>query len=125
MGPLLWRLASESRLRAGLRTAFAPGGEVPDVFVEDMGATSWTAFAAGTTAVDAYVSEQGMGERLAALGVPATVVFGEQDERVDPASLSVYDGVANVRVVRIPEAGHTPVWETPEQVAELIAAARG
>jgi len=51
-----------------------------------------------------------------------TIVFGEQDRRVDPASLSGYDGVPGVEVVRIPEAGHTPIWETPERVAEALGA---
>ena len=117
IGRLLWRLASEDRMRAGLGTAFAPGFAVPDKFVADMRATSWDAFVGATTMLDEYLAERDLGERVAALSVPVTVVFGEQDARVDPASLRVFEGVD---VVRIPEAGHTPIWETPERVAAAI-----
>ena len=122
VGPVLWRAANEERMRQGLASAFAPGFEVPDVFVEDMRATTWSAFAGATSALDDYLAERNLGERVALLSVPVTVVFGEQDQRVAPESMSVYDGADNATVVRIPEAGHTPVWETPERTAALIAA---
>ena len=117
IGPLLWRMASEDRMRAGLQTAFARGFSAPDQFVADMRATSWDAFVGATTALDDYLAERDLGARVAALSVPVTVVFGEQDARVDPESLRVFHGVD---IVRIPEAGHTPIWETPERVAAAI-----
>lgn len=117
VGQGLWRLASEDRVRAGLQTAFAPGFTVPDPFVADMRATSWDAFVGATTALDDYLAERDLGARVGALPVPVTVVFGEQDVRVDAESLSVFK---DAEVVRIPEAGHTPIWETPEQVAAAI-----
>ena len=122
LGRLLWRAASEERMRAGLASAFAPGFEVPDEFVEDMRATSWDAFAGATTALDHYLAERNLGERVRELPAPATVVFGEQDQRVDAASLSVFDAAPNATVARIPDPGHTPIWETPERAAALIAA---
>jgi len=121
IGPLIWRTLSEDKLREGLRSAFAPGFAVPDEFAADLHGTSWSGFVGGTTAVDRYLAERPLGERVAALDVPVTVVFGEQDGRVALDSLSVYDGAANATVARVPEAGHTPVWETPEHAAELIA----
>jgi pimeloyl-ACP methyl ester carboxylesterase len=121
IGPLLWRILPEDRMRDGLRSAFAPGFDVPDQFVADMCGTSWDGFVGGTTAVDAYLAERPLGERVATLNVPVTVIFGEQDRRVDVASLSVYDRADNATVVRLPEVGHTPVWEAPERTAELIA----
>jgi pimeloyl-ACP methyl ester carboxylesterase len=120
VGRLMWERASADRMRAGLASAFAPGFAVPDEFVEDLRATSWESFVGATTAVDHYLAERDLGTRVAALDLPVTVVFGEQDRRVDPASLSVYDGLDNVTIVRIPEAGHTPIWETPDQVVAGI-----
>jgi pimeloyl-ACP methyl ester carboxylesterase len=122
VGRLAWRAANEDRVRAGLATAFAPGFDVPDEFVEDMRATSWGAFTGATGALDDYLSAGDLGKRVATRSVPVTVVFGDQDQRVDPASLSVFDAADNATVAHIPEAGHTPVWETPERVADLIAA---
>jgi pimeloyl-ACP methyl ester carboxylesterase len=118
VGQVLWRLASEDRMRAGLGTAFAPGFAVPHQFVADIRATSWDAFVGATTMLDEYLAERDLGARVEALSVPVIVVFGEQDARVDPESLSVFS--ADVDVVRIPEAGHTPIWETPERVAAAI-----
>jgi pimeloyl-ACP methyl ester carboxylesterase len=119
-GRVAWALASEGRVRDGLASAFADSFAVPDAFVADMRATRWDSFVGATTALDEYLAERGLGERVGALSAPVTVVFGEQDRRVDPASLSVYDGLGNVTVVRIPDAGHTPIWETPERVAAAI-----
>jgi pimeloyl-ACP methyl ester carboxylesterase len=120
-GPLLWRLMNDDRAREGLRTAFAPGfSEIPDVFVEDLVATPWAGFAGGTTAIDDYLQERPLAARLGALPVPVTFVFGDEDSRVDPASLSDFDDVAGVEVVRLPGVGHTPIWEAPERSAEAI-----
>ena len=121
LGQALWKVAGEERVRAGLRTAFAPAGEVPDLFVRDLRSTPWSTFVRATKAVDAYLRERPLAARLGALPAPATVLFGAEDERVDPASLGGYDGVPGVEVERIPEAGHTPIWEAPETVAAAIA----
>lgn len=118
LGPLLWRAATPDRTRAGLRTAFAPGHDVPDVFVEDARRLSWTTFVRATRAVDEYVGDAPLAGRLAALDVPVTVVFGTEDRRVDPASLDVFG--PPVDVVRVPGAGHSPVWETPEAVVAAL-----
>jgi pimeloyl-ACP methyl ester carboxylesterase len=118
VGPLVWRLADDDRLRAGLATAFAPGHDVPDVFLDDLRKTTWKAFAGSTKAVDTYVGERSLSERLRASGTAAHVVFGEQDQRVELGSLDGYEGVAPV--TRLPGAGHTPIWEDPEAVAAVV-----
>ena len=120
VGRALWKLAGDARMRSGLRSAFAPGYDVPDVFVEDLLATPWSQFVAATTAIDDYLAERPLHARLGALPVPATVLFGEQDQRVDPESLKGYDGVAGVEVQTLPGVGHTPIWEAPEQVVEVV-----
>ena len=125
IGPLLWRRLPESRMRAGFQLAFAPGYKVPEELFTDMRATPWDVFAGATAALDDYLEERDLGRRAAALRAPVTVVFGERDQRVDRDALKVFDGVGNVTVVRIPDAGHTPIWETPERSAELIAGSGG
>ena len=45
------------------------------------------------------------------------VVQGELDQRIDPASLAAYEGLAHVTVTRVHGAGHSPVWEAPDAVA--------
>jgi pimeloyl-ACP methyl ester carboxylesterase len=125
IGDLVWRRLSRERLRATMGSAFAPGHDVPDVFVEDLERTTRAAFTGASAAIDDYLRRRPLPPRLAALTQQALVVFGERDGRVDPASLDGYGPVANATVATIPEAGHTPVWEAPERTAELIAVGAG
>jgi pimeloyl-ACP methyl ester carboxylesterase len=125
IGDLVWRSLSDDRRRAAMQTAFAPGHDVPDVFVEDMKRTTRAAFTGASAEIDGYVRRRPLPDRLGALTQQALVVFGERDGRVDPASLDAYGPLPNVTVVTIPEAGHTPIWEAPERTAELIATGAG
>jgi pimeloyl-ACP methyl ester carboxylesterase len=125
VGDLLWRSLSGDRLRATMRSAFAPGHDVPDVFVEDLERTTRAAFTGASAAIDDYLRRRPLPQRVAALTQQALVVFGERDGRVDRASLDGYGPVSNATVVTIPEAGHTPIWEAPERTAELIAMGAG
>ena len=125
LGDALWRGASEDRVRASMRSAFAPGHEVPDVYVEDLRRTTRAAYTGASDAIDDYLRRRPLAKRVAALTQQALVVFGERDGRVDPASLDGYGPVSNATVVTIPEAGHTPVWEAPERTAELIGMGAG
>jgi pimeloyl-ACP methyl ester carboxylesterase len=125
LGPLAWRTASDARVRAGMRSAFAPGHEIPDAFVADMRRTSREAFTSASAEIDRYLRRKPLAVRIGALTQQVLVVFGERDGRVDPASLDGYGPVSNATVVTIPEAGHTPVWEAPERTAELIGTGAG
>ena len=125
LGDLLWRSASDDRMRTGMRSAFAPGHDVPDVFVEDLRRTTRAAYTGASDAIDDYLRRRPLAERIGGLTQQALVVFGERDGRVDPASLDGYGPVANATVVTIPEAGHTPIWEAPERTAELIGVGAG
>jgi pimeloyl-ACP methyl ester carboxylesterase len=124
LGALVWSTLSDAKLRSGLRSAFAPGVDVPEPFVDDLRATSHRSFVGSTKAIDAYLRARPLAARLGDLDVPVDVVFGLRDRRVDPMSLSVYDGLARVRVRAIEDAGHTPPWEAPEVLAGVIRETR-
>lgn len=119
LGPLLWRSMSRRAARDGLRTAFAPGYEFPEFFVDDFRRLSWRTFVDGTNAVDAYVGDKSLYGRVAAIPTPTTIVFGQLDQRIDPASLAGYSKT-NADVVTIAESGHTPAWETPNRLADVL-----
>ena len=125
IGEAVWRSLSGARLKATMASAFAPGHDVDDVFVEDLQRTSRAAFVGASAAIDDYLRRQPLPQRIDALTQQVLVVFGERDGRVDPASLDGYGPVANATVVTIPEAGHTPIWEAPERTAELIGVGAG
>ena len=125
IGDLVWNRMSDDQIRATMRSAFAPGHDVDDVFVEDLKRTTRAAFTGSSSAIDDYLRRRPLPQRVAALTQQAFVIFGERDGRVAPASLDGYGPVANATVARIPEAGHTPVWEAPERTAALILTGAG
>ena len=125
IGDLVWNRMSDDQIRATMRSAFAPGHDVDDVFVEDLKRTTRAAFTSSSSAIDDYLRRRPLPQRVAALTQQAFVIFGERDGRVAPASLDGYGPVANATVAAIPEAGHTPVWEAPERTAELILTGAG
>ena len=109
---------SEARIRATMPSAFAPGHDVGDVFVEDLKRTTRVGVHRLERRDRRLPAPAAAPRRVAALTQQAFVIFGEQDGRVDPASLDGYGPVANATVATIPEAGHTPVWEAPERTAD-------
>jgi pimeloyl-ACP methyl ester carboxylesterase len=125
LGDLIWKRMSEGQIRTSMRSAFAPGHDVGDVFVEDFRRTTRAAFTGSSGAIDDYLRRRPLPERVGALTQQAFVVFGERDGRVEPGSLDGYGPVANATVATIPEAGHTPIWEAPERTAELILTGAG
>ena len=121
LGPILWRSMSRRTIRNGLRTAFAPGFDFPDFFVDDFRLLRWRTFASAMTSVDEFISRKPLYGRVARIAAPTTIVFGQMDQRVDPASLAGYAST-KAKVITITHAGHTPTWETPDNVAEALRA---
>jgi pimeloyl-ACP methyl ester carboxylesterase len=119
LGSIVWHTMPRSAARDGLRSAFAPGYEIPEFFVDDMRLLKWRTFVDGTGAVDAFVGEKSLYDRVRSLGLPTTVVFGALDQRIEFASLGGYAST-QADVVTVADAGHTPAWETPEAVAEVL-----
>ena len=122
LGPLLWRSMSRRTIRNGLRTAFAPGFDFPDFFVDDFRLVKWRTFADAMASGNEFISEKPLYDRVAGIAAPTTIVFGEMDQRLDLASLAGYAST-KAEVVTIANAGHTPIWEKPDRVAEALRAA--
>jgi pimeloyl-ACP methyl ester carboxylesterase len=122
LGPILWRSMSRRTIRNGLLTAFAPGFDFPEFFVDDFRLLRWRTFAGAMTSGDEFISEKPLYDRVAGIAAPTTIVFGEMDQRLDPPSLPGYAST-EATVVTIADAGHTPTWETPDRVAEALRAA--
>ena len=114
VGHLLWAAATDRQLRRGLSTAFAEGTPVVDQFVADLRATGRVRFVAASRAIDAYLTRAPLPARLAACRAPAEVIFGERDARVAPPPAGTLSHTLLTGI------GHTPPWEAPDQIAELI-----
>jgi pimeloyl-ACP methyl ester carboxylesterase len=119
IGDLLWALASDSRQRSAVQSAFAPGTAVPDQFVADMRARGRRNLTDSSRAIDDYLRAAPLAERLKNLSVRTELVFGERDARVS-APRDEFSTLRNTRVTVLPGIGHSPPWEAPDEVAELI-----
>jgi pimeloyl-ACP methyl ester carboxylesterase len=117
LGPLVWAAATDAQQRRAAATAFAPDTPVPEQFVADLRATGRRRLVAASRAIDTYLAEAPLAQRLTASGVPAELIFGELDARIAPPpsnTLSPRD------VMLLTGVGHTPPWEAPDRTAQLI-----
>lgn len=122
IGDLMWAMAAGSPTRKALQTAFAPGTIVDEQFVIDLRKRGRRNFVVSSRAIDAYLRTGTLFDRLAHLDVPAELVFGELDQRVQrPRALGPTR--TELRVHALPGVGHTPPWEAPDRTADLIRTA--
>lgn len=121
IGQLLWRLRTDSILRKGLDTAFSrPGYQIPRQLVDDVRATTYHALTATSQASDTYLEQSPLPDRLARLGKPLLVIFGQDDRRWHSSSAAHYRTVPGVRIELLPAVGHSPMLETPPRTAALL-----
>ena len=120
LGQLLWRLRTDGIIRRGLRTAFAPGFPIPQQLVDDTRGMTHHALTATSHASDDYLGQRPLPDRLASLGTPLLVIFGEQDQRWRSTSAGLYRAVAGARVEVLAGVGHSPMLEDPPRVATLL-----
>lgn len=119
--PGRWPPADE-QIRHFASSGFRAGFEVPQDLVDELRDSRIQAITAAMRASTAYLGERALPERLAGLGKPLLVIFGDQDRRWRPASAADYRVVPGAVVTMLPGAGHTPILEEPSRTAALILA---
>jgi pimeloyl-ACP methyl ester carboxylesterase len=120
LGQAIKRAVPDAMVRDGLESAFAKGFDVPDEFVEDFHDMTYTSYDDSHRGSDDYSDEQGLAERLADESVPLLVIFGSEDDLVDPKSAQGYRSVPGARIVELEGVGHSPHVERPAATARLI-----
>ena len=72
-------------------------------------------------ATRAYADRQALEKELALLKLPTLLLIGEHDQFVDQQQVQrLNDGIANSRRILIPQAGHCPAVETPDEVNQVL-----
>lgn len=96
--------------------------DIPDDLVAELRGITYRTFKTVLREYTAYVTEQSVPDRLAALAapVPVLVIFGAADPRWGPSSAHQYSAVANTQVELLPGVGHLPILETPEMTSKLL-----
>jgi len=127
VGELLHRLAFDAAIRDGYRDAFGEGFDLaegfddPDQVVRDFRAMTYSSYKGCWDGEERFLGDTRLDERLARLGIPALVVFGEQDRffRAQESAVA-FRRVRGARVEVLSGAGHSPNVERPDAVAGLV-----
>jgi pimeloyl-ACP methyl ester carboxylesterase len=120
LGQAIRSVVPDAMVRNGLESAFAEGFDVPDRFVDDFRDMTYTSYDDSHRASDDYSDERGLADRLADESVPLLVVYGAQDDLVDPQSAQGFRAVPGARIVTLDGVGHSPHVEAPRPTARLI-----
>jgi pimeloyl-ACP methyl ester carboxylesterase len=120
LGQAIRRVVPDSAVKDNIEKAFAPGFDVPDQFVDDFNKMTYTSYDDSHNASDDFNDERSLVERLTGARKPLRVIFGAEDDFVDPDTASQFEQVPGTEVTIIPGAGHTPMYEKPAQTAALI-----
>jgi pimeloyl-ACP methyl ester carboxylesterase len=123
IGQFLWRIKPDFAVKQGLEVAFAPGFEVPDAFVEDLDAMTFSSYDNAARGSEDYSGEEPLDERMAATGKPLLVIMGAEEQIIDDpaARLAEYrETVPGARTKLLPGVGHSPNVEAPAKTASLV-----
>ncbi|MEV0233044.1 alpha/beta hydrolase [Nonomuraea sp. NPDC050786] len=122
IGPAQWPPTDE-QIRRLASTGFSRAGyQMPQEFVDEVRGMSFHAFAAVMQAPGSYLERQALPDRLAVLGKPLLVIFGEEDRRWRSSSAADYRTVPGATVELLPGVGHSPILEDPPGTAALVLA---
>ncbi len=121
LGPIVWRLRSDTMIRKAMRSAFAAPAPIPDDAVTEFRAMTFRTFRSVLRENGAYLEAQSIPERLAPLGVPVLAVFGDADPKWRPDSVRDYEIVPGVRIEMLSGVGHVPLLEAPEATSTLLS----
>jgi pimeloyl-ACP methyl ester carboxylesterase len=122
IGPAQWPDLTDDQLRQIMSPAFSAGYEIPQPFVDEARGMDFHVYAATSQAVRAYLEEQALPDRLATLGKPLLVIFGENDRRWRSSSAAGYRAVPGATVEMLPGVGHSPNLEDPPRTAVPLLA---
>jgi pimeloyl-ACP methyl ester carboxylesterase len=120
IGPAQWLDLTDEQLRQIMSSAFNSGYKIPQPFLDEARGMNLRVFAATSQAVRAYLEEQALPERLAILGKPLLVIFGEDDRRWRSSSAAKYRSAPGATVEMLPGIGHSPNLEDPPRTAATL-----
>ena len=113
---------TDDQIRQAMSDGFRPGFEIPPSFVDQFRDIDFAVFGALSQAIRGYLDERSLPARLAPLGKPLLVIFGEEDRRWRPSSAGDYCAVAGVTIKMLSGVGHSPNLEDPARTAVPLLA---
>jgi pimeloyl-ACP methyl ester carboxylesterase len=121
LDPAQWP-PSDEVLRQFASSGFSRVGyELPLELLDEVRAMTFHSLAATMQATRVYLAERPLPARLAVVGKPLLVIFGEDDRRWRSSSAFDYQ-VAGAQVELLPGLGHSPLLEDPPVTAAALLA---
>ncbi|WP_320782264.1 alpha/beta hydrolase [Streptomyces sp. CRN 30] len=117
-----WAGLTDDRIRIAMSDGFHEGFEIPAEYVDQFRDIDFRAFGRISQAIRAYLEERSLPSRLAPLGKPLLVLFGEEDRRWSPAAADDYRAVPGATLTFFPGLGHSPNLEDPARTAVPLLA---
>ncbi|MFD6163029.1 alpha/beta fold hydrolase [Nocardia sp. NPDC060256] len=115
-----WTGLTDEQFRQLMRSGFSADYVIPQEYVDQFRAIDPAVFAVAAKANCAYLDERSLPERLAPLGKPLLVIFGEDDSRWRPSAAVQYRAVPGATVLLLSGVGHSPNLEDPPRTAGLL-----
>jgi pimeloyl-ACP methyl ester carboxylesterase len=126
LGQAIRRLAPDDLIRSGLDRAFADGFDVPDQFVDDVNRMTYSSYDGAHNGSDDFQEDEAVVDRLKKMSrQPLLVLYGAEDEIVDPDSREQYREVPGAIVNALRDAGHSPMVEQPLVTATIMSVFAG
>ncbi|GAQ53313.1 alpha/beta fold hydrolase [Streptomyces acidiscabies] len=114
---------TDEEIRRFASTGFSrPGYEIPAELLDEVRHMTLHTLTATMQATRAYLDERPLPDRLAPLGKPLLVLFGEDDRRWRSSSAADYGTVPGARIELLPGLGHSPILEDPQRTAASLLA---
>jgi len=120
VGQLLHRFRTDGAVRDGVDRAFARDVDYPERFLDDVKRLTYTAFRRSRAEGDEYREARSLPARLRRVRKPLLVIWGDEDRIAPVDGLRLYRRVRGARAVRIPAAGHTPMYERPRETLRAL-----
>ena len=121
--PSQWPDVTDEQLRQFASSAFSrPGYQISLELLNEVRAMTFHSLTTTMQASRDYLQEQALPDRLAPLGKPLLVIFGEEDRRWRSSAAADYRAVPGASVEMLPGLGHTPILEDPARTASCLLA---
>ncbi len=123
INPSQWPDVTDEQLRHFASSwSSRPGYQIPLELLNEVRAMTFHTLTTTTQASRDYLKEKPLPDRLAPLGKPLLVIFGEEDRRWRSSSAADYRAVPAAKVEMLPGIGHMPILEDPARTASSLLA---
>lgn len=117
-----WGDLTDDQIREAISDGFHPGYDIPKAYVDQFREINLQAFGAISVAIRTFLDQRSLPDRLAPLGKPLLVIFGEEDQRWRPSSANDYRIIPGAMIEMMSGLGHSPNLEDPERTAGALLA---